>query len=49
MGKKLGRPKKTVEVSKKESVIHALSIDFNKEEFNTLVAKINEIITHLNK
>lgn len=30
-------------------VIQPLSIDFNKEDLNTLVMKVNEIINHINQ
>lgn len=37
-----------VEAAKALAIL-PLSIDFNKEDLNTLVSKVNEIISYLNK
>ena len=37
-----------VDVAEEEKVIHPLSIDTGREETNTIVAKLNEVIGYLN-
>lgn len=32
-----------------EVLIQPLTLDLNREDLNTLVSKVNEIITHINK
>jgi len=43
-----GSTEAAVSSAETEMVILPLSIDFNKEDLNTLVMKVNEIIMYLN-
>lgn len=44
-----GSTEASVAAEAKTVVIQPLSIDFNKEELNTLAMKVNEIINHINQ
>lgn len=49
MAKKKGTEDVEVVEVQKEEVIHPLSLDMGREDLNTMVTKVNEIIHYLNK